>query len=105
MMPEYIAYDQRPETNDKRFQFLLMDLIDLEQFWWVKQERMRDGRFPFVHVELFEHLRKDTPCLKIDFEKENVYSLGLIVLYIAMPFNYKGMYFDNLRLDEESTSN
>ena len=65
--------------------------------------RIRKQKFPFIHVELFEHLREERP-VKIDIEKENVYSLGLIILCIAMIFNYKALYYETEKFNETGKS-
>lgn len=101
-------YDKTSGTGDKRFQLMVMDLVDQELFLGVKQQRVEDKRFPFIHVELFEHLNNKNneinfSNLKINREKENVYSLGLIILYMAMPFNYKAMYYGDRTFKETGT--
>lgn len=41
--------------------------------------------------------------MEIHKEKENVYSLGLIVLYIASLFDFKGLYFEEREFSEDGT--
>ena len=43
--------------------------------------------------------------LHVDQEKENVYSLGLLILYMSMPFDYKGLYFDEREFLEDGMFN
>jgi hypothetical protein len=99
MTPEYIVYDKNVKTNQKKFKFMLMDLVGKEMFMSSKKSKLQKSRFPFIHIELFEHMRQNRP-VRMDIGKENVYSLGLIVLCIAMIFNYKALYYDTHTFDE-----
>ena len=92
MSPEYIFYDYDPQTSQMKFQFVLLDLIFRNLFFEIKLDKIHQSRCAYIHVELFEHLVKGTTHLNVNFFKENTYSLGLIVLSLAINCNFQSLY-------------
>jgi hypothetical protein len=78
-----------------------LDLVSEDLFTPAKLALIDQKKFPFIHVELFEQLQINGNNLEIHKEKENVYSLGLIVLYIASLFDFKGLYYNEREFKED----
>jgi hypothetical protein len=103
MSPEYIFYDWNSKNGKMKFKFMLLDLIYQDLFLKVKINKIQENKFPYIHVELFENLMRGNTNLDIRYYKENTYSLGLIILELAMNFDLTSLYYDLLPIDSEGT--
>ena len=99
LTPEYIYYDQNINNGKMRFKFMLLDLVFKNLFMQTKMDKINKNNFPYIHIELFENLSKGFTNFDVNFFKENTYSLGLIVLGIALKFDFNVLYNDLLPID------
>lgn len=90
--PEYIFYDCDPRDGSKKFKLLLLELVYRDRFFAVKQTKIGASQFVYAHVEMLDWLAKGQTDLVVNYFKENTYSLGLIVLSLAMHFNLEALY-------------
>lgn len=104
MSPEYIYFDQDPSDGRMTFQFLLLDLIFRNKFFEMKRAKIGQRRFPYIHLELFKNLKSSTRNPQVHFYKENTYSLGLIILSLAINFDLNALYYDLLPSGEAGES-
>lgn len=101
MSPEYIFYDQDIANGKMRFKFLLLDLVFKNLFFETKLKKISTNTFPYIHVELFENLIRGNTKIDVHFYKENTYALGLIVLSLAVKFDFAALYNNLLPASNE----
>lgn len=104
LSPEYIFYDQDMNNGKLKFKFMLLDLVYQDHFLKTKINKIQKNEFPFIHIELFENLIQGNTNLEIRYFKENTYSLGLIILSLAMKFDFTSLYYDLMPFDREGIS-
>jgi hypothetical protein len=104
MSPEYIYYDQDINNGKMVFKFMMLDLVFKNMFMQTKIDKINSDKFPYIHVELFENLSKGYTNFNVHFYKENTYSLGLIILSLAMKFDFYVLYNDLLPINREGNS-
>lgn len=105
MSPEYIFFEQDMTNGRMTFKFLLLDLVFKNLFFQTKIDKIQKNRFPYIHMELFENLVKNNTDLEVHFFKENTYSLGLIILSLAIKFDFKALYNNLLPAHQDGQFN